>query len=195
MEHSPYRTAGHGGFRLLSKDYLPPFSFASFGSFHQVGSEAEALGILAYYHANGKKDALIEYEFEVIKEAIKFDREVVEKRWILPLVQDNRKQKTDAHSHCARVLWTMVWEWSAVGKLLVGWKYYLVYVFWIAFEAVFLWLYVVETKNRTLKETAALFDGEEAIAQIVEKTTAMTGLAVGDRVDGVGTSEKRGPGE
>ncbi|KAG9309327.1 putative hexose transporter [Chiua virens] len=75
----------------------------------------------------------------------------------------------------------------------LGWKYYLVYVFWIAFEAVFLWFYVVETKNRTLEETAALFDGEDAMAQISEKAAAMAGL--GGPPDNARTSEERRLGE
>ncbi|KIJ98739.1 hypothetical protein K443DRAFT_133322 [Laccaria amethystina LaAM-08-1] len=48
----------------------------------------------------------------------------------------------------------------------IGWKYYIVYICWLSFEAVFLWFYVVETKNRTLEETAALFDGHEDKDQI-----------------------------
>jgi len=51
----------------------------------------------------------------------------------------------------------------------LGWKYYLVYVCWLAFEFVYLWFFVVETKNRTLEETAALFDGEDAINQITHQ--------------------------
>ncbi|KDR69158.1 hypothetical protein GALMADRAFT_77588 [Galerina marginata CBS 339.88] len=37
----------------------------------------------------------------------------------------------------------------------IGWKYYTVYIAWLSFELVFIWLYLVETKNRTLEETAA----------------------------------------
>ena len=37
----------------------------------------------------------------------------------------------------------------------------IVYCCWLAFETVFLYFFVVETKNRTLEETAALFDGED----------------------------------
>ena len=35
------------------------------------------------------------------------------------------------------------------------------YCCWLAFETVFVYLFIVETKNRTLEETAALFDGDE----------------------------------
>ncbi|KDR80298.1 hypothetical protein GALMADRAFT_62198 [Galerina marginata CBS 339.88] len=48
----------------------------------------------------------------------------------------------------------------------IAWKYYLVYVVWLFFEGVFLYFFVIETKNRTLEETAALFDGEEAAEQL-----------------------------
>ncbi|KAJ8494485.1 hypothetical protein ONZ45_g3408 [Pleurotus djamor] len=47
----------------------------------------------------------------------------------------------------------------------IQWKYYLVYCCWILFELVFLYFYVVETKYRTLEETAALFDGEDETIQ------------------------------
>ncbi|KAF8887530.1 hexose transporter [Infundibulicybe gibba] len=61
----------------------------------------------------------------------------------------------------------------------LGWKYYIVYVCWLAFEAVFLWFYVVETKNRTLEGTAALFDGEEATRQIAEQAAQQAHIAHG----------------
>ena len=38
---------------------------------------------------------------------------------------------------------------------------------WICFETVFCYIYVIETKNRTLEETAALFDGEEATEFVI----------------------------
>jgi hypothetical protein len=41
-----------------------------------------------------------------------------------------------------------------------------VYCCWIAFELVFVYLFIVETKGRSLEETAALFDGEEAEAAV-----------------------------
>ena len=35
----------------------------------------------------------------------------------------------------------------------------IVYVCWIVFETAFCYVYIVETKNRSLEETAAMFDG------------------------------------
>ncbi|KAF9225986.1 hypothetical protein BS17DRAFT_778006 [Gyrodon lividus] len=45
----------------------------------------------------------------------------------------------------------------------------LVYVCWLAVEFLFLWAFLVETKNRTLEETAALSDGEDALQPISHK--------------------------
>ncbi|KAF9036263.1 general substrate transporter [Panaeolus papilionaceus] len=58
----------------------------------------------------------------------------------------------------------------------LGWKYFLVYVFWIFFELVFCYFFVVETKNRSLEETAALFDGDTAVAMLAEKAAQSAGL-------------------
>ncbi|RXW25548.1 hypothetical protein EST38_g311 [Candolleomyces aberdarensis] len=43
----------------------------------------------------------------------------------------------------------------------IGWWYYLVYCGWLVFELVFVLWFIVETKGRTLEETAAMFDGLE----------------------------------
>ncbi|KAI8980164.1 general substrate transporter [Trametes punicea] len=43
----------------------------------------------------------------------------------------------------------------------IGWRYYLVYCGWLIIELVFIVVYIIETKGRTLEETAALFDGEQ----------------------------------
>lgn len=37
-------------------------------------------------------------------------------------------------------------------------------------------MFVIETKNRTLEETAALFDGEEALEKIAHEAAAHTGV-------------------
>ncbi|KXN84749.1 Lactose permease [Leucoagaricus sp. SymC.cos] len=43
----------------------------------------------------------------------------------------------------------------------IGWWYYIAYCAWLVIELIFVIVYVVETKGRTLEETAALFDGDE----------------------------------
>jgi len=48
----------------------------------------------------------------------------------------------------------------------LGWKYYIVFCCWLVFELVFVILCVVETKGRTLEETAAVFDGEDKVKAI-----------------------------
>ena len=45
----------------------------------------------------------------------------------------------------------------------IGWKYYLVYVVWIAFELVVVWRYYIETKNTALEEIVKFFDGDAAL--------------------------------
>jgi sugar porter (SP) family MFS transporter len=65
----------------------------------------------------------------------------------------------------------------ALAKL--GWKYYIVYCVWLAFELAFMIVFVVETKNRTLEETAALFDGEEKSEELHQRAAVDAGLAGG----------------
>ncbi|KAF9555258.1 hexose transporter [Agrocybe pediades] len=50
----------------------------------------------------------------------------------------------------------------------IGWRYYIVYVVWLVFEGTFLYFFLIETKGRTLEETAALFDGEDAAAALAQ---------------------------
>ncbi|KAI0001426.1 general substrate transporter, partial [Russula compacta] len=59
----------------------------------------------------------------------------------------------------------------------IGWKYYLVYCGWLGFELFFVIIFIVETRGRTLEETAALFDGEdepETLAHIAKANTAVS---------------------
>jgi hypothetical protein len=51
---------------------------------------------------------------------------------------------------------------NPIAYAALGWKYYVVYVCWLAFETVFCYLYIVETRGLSLEETAALFDGDQA---------------------------------
>lgn len=48
------------------------------------------------------------------------------------------------------------------------------YCCWLVLELVLLYFFVIETKNRTLEETSALFDGEEA--------TQLRGVGVADLI-------------
>ncbi|KIM33341.1 hypothetical protein M408DRAFT_153058 [Serendipita vermifera MAFF 305830] len=50
------------------------------------------------------------------------------------------------------------------------WKYYLIYSCWLIFEFVYIWLWAAETKGRSLEETAALFDGEDAVSELTNRT-------------------------
>jgi sugar porter (SP) family MFS transporter len=62
----------------------------------------------------------------------------------------------------------------ALGR--IGWKYYIVYCVWIAFEFAFCYFFIIETKGLTLEETAALFDGENATQAIVGKAAEEAGV-------------------
>ena len=44
----------------------------------------------------------------------------------------------------------------------IGWKYYLVYIGWIAIEVVIVWFLFPETHDKTLEELSFLFEGQEA---------------------------------
>ncbi|KAF8591277.1 hexose transporter [Ramaria rubella] len=58
----------------------------------------------------------------------------------------------------------------------IGWKYYIVYDCWLAFELAFVYLFVIETKNHTLEETAAIFDGAEGVEKVSHKAAVVAGL-------------------
>ena len=42
----------------------------------------------------------------------------------------------------------------------------IVYCCWLAFELAFVYIFIVETKNLSLEETAALFDGDDVKATL-----------------------------
>ncbi len=68
-------------------------------------------------------------------------------------------------------------------RIIYSCTYQIVYCCWIAFELVYCYLFVIETKNRTLEETAALFDGEEALEKIAHEAAVHTGVNVDVRDD------------
>ncbi|EJT99118.1 hexose transporter [Dacryopinax primogenitus] len=51
----------------------------------------------------------------------------------------------------------------------IGWKYYIVYDCFLLFQLVYIWFFLVETKNRTLEETAAIFDGDSDVADLASR--------------------------
>ncbi|KAJ6514230.1 hexose transporter [Mycena vitilis] len=58
----------------------------------------------------------------------------------------------------------------------IAWKYYVVYCVWLVFEGVFLYFFIIETKGRTLEETAAIFDGTEVTDHIVGSAADQAGV-------------------
>jgi len=69
----------------------------------------------------------------------------------------------------------------------IGWKYYLFYCGWLFLELLFILKYIVETRGRTLEETAALFDGEQPqrdLAQLGDDAATLTfNLSRGGRTE------------
>ncbi|CAE7233119.1 unnamed protein product [Rhizoctonia solani] len=51
------------------------------------------------------------------------------------------------------------------------WKYYLVYTCWLVFELGYMYMFAVETKGRSLEETATLFDGDDAVYELKDRAT------------------------
>ncbi|KAJ3510046.1 hypothetical protein NLJ89_g4892 [Agrocybe chaxingu] len=48
--------------------------------------------------------------------------------------------------------------------------------FWVSFKLVFSYLFITETKNRSLEETAILFDGNDAVKKLSEKAASRAGI-------------------
>lgn len=51
---------------------------------------------------------------------------------------------------------------NPVGLTRLTWKYYVVYICWLAIQSVVVWLFYIETKGRSLETIAVCFDGEDA---------------------------------
>jgi hypothetical protein len=50
-----------------------------------------------------------------------------------------------------------------------GWKYYFLFVFWDAFEFVFIYFFFVETKKRTLEELTEIFRSKHPVKESLRK--------------------------
>ncbi|KAJ7176334.1 general substrate transporter [Mycena crocata] len=66
---------------------------------------------------------------------------------------------------------------NPIALAALNWKYYVVYCVWLVCECIFLYFYMVETKNHTLEETAAIFDGEDIQEKIADSAAAHAGVA------------------
>ncbi|KAL9572243.1 hypothetical protein ACKAV7_003626 [Fusarium commune] len=58
----------------------------------------------------------------------------------------------------------------------IGYYFYLVFVFWDLFEAVFMYFFFPETKDRTLEELAEVFEAPNPVKKSLEKRSAQTVL-------------------
>jgi len=65
---------------------------------------------------------------------------------------------------------------NPIALAALGWKYYIVYDCFLVFELGFMYLFCIETKNRTLEQTSALFDGEQAVQDLA--TSAITAITL-----------------
>jgi sugar porter (SP) family MFS transporter len=58
---------------------------------------------------------------------------------------------------------------NPVGMAAIGWKFYFVYVGWIAVEWIVVYITFPETKGLALEEVAVIFDGEDAIIHVNQR--------------------------
>jgi len=72
----------------------------------------------------------------------------------------------------------------------LGWRYYLVYCGWLVLELLFIMVYIIETRGRTLEETAALFDGERGPQEIEEKGGEAATMTMNQLTSRTGRREK-----
>jgi fucose permease len=77
---------------------------------------------------------------------------------------------------------------NPIGVENSGWKYYITYDVWLAFEAIVVYFLFVETGKLSLEETAMILDGKEAEEKLAEEVIKNT-----DKGMAVNTSEKAGP--
>ncbi|KZT58222.1 MFS general substrate transporter [Calocera cornea HHB12733] len=81
---------------------------------------------------------------------------------------------------------------NPIALAALGWKYYIVYDCFLVFEFVFMYFFCIETKNRTLEQTAALFDGEKAVQDLT--ASAITAIQLpsgsGEGVYGIEKEDK-----
>ncbi|KAJ7891146.1 hexose transporter [Mycena leptocephala] len=65
---------------------------------------------------------------------------------------------------------------NPIGLAHSGWRYYISYVVWLAFEIVFVYFLFPETAGRTLEELAFLYEGDQIRAEQVKRVKEVIGL-------------------
>lgn len=79
----------------------------------------------------------------------------------------------------------------------IGWKLYIVYTVWLGFEFIYLWFTVIETKGPngplSLEEIAAIFDGDDKVAQLEARTAAQQAPVQANYGDEKVDGDKKGP--
>jgi hypothetical protein len=75
---------------------------------------------------------------------------------------------------------------NPIGLQHLGWKYYIVYVAWLAVETLIIGVLYAETKGAMLEEVAIVFDGGDATVGAMDITTGKTEVVhveqVGEKV-------------
>lgn len=83
---------------------------------------------------------------------------------------------------------------NPIGVTNSGWKYYIMYDVWLAFEVIVVYFLFVETGSLTVEETAAVLDGKEYEERLVEETAIGTEKSLGEAYVAT-VEEKRADGK
>ncbi|KAF8138796.1 hexose transporter [Boletus edulis] len=70
---------------------------------------------------------------------------------------------------------------NPIGIEIAGWKYYIIYCVWIAFEVVFVYFMFPETSGRTLEELTFLYEGDQR--QEVPRDSELEALLADEQTD------------
>lgn len=85
------------------------------------------------------------------------------------------RAKGMALAHLASAISGLIIQYSSGPAFAaIGHYFYLVFVFWDLFEAVFMYFFFVETKDRTLEELEELYQADNPVKKSLEKRSAQT---------------------
>ncbi|KAJ5679059.1 hypothetical protein N7462_007303 [Penicillium macrosclerotiorum] len=78
---------------------------------------------------------------------------------------------------------------NPIGVTNSGWKYYITYDVWLAFELVVVYFLFVETGCLSLEETAVILDGDEVETKLIDETASMTEKKLGEHTKPLSTAK------